>query len=164
MISSKPKAWIGIDPGASGAIALITQTEVKALEFSSATLHGYREQIIEWNQEYEIQGAGLEKVNAMPGQGVTSMFSFGQRYGELIGLAVALQLPITLVTPKEWQSLLKIKTTDKLTKPQRKKEIAKAVSLIFPQAYSLITGSKGGIKDGVSDAISIAYFIKNKSN
>ena len=162
MTSSKPKAWIGIDPGASGAIALITQTEVKALEFSSATLHGYREQIIEWNQEYEIQGAGLEKVHAMPGQGVTSMFSFGQRYGELIGLAVALQLPITLVTPKEWQSLLKIKTTDKLTKPQRKKEIAKAVSLIFPQAYSLITGSKGGIKDGVSDAISIAYYIKNK--
>lgn len=161
-MSSKPKAWIGIDPGASGAIALITQTEVKALEFSSATLHGYREQIIEWNQEYDIQGAGLEKVNAMPGQGVTSMFSFGQRYGELIGLAVALQLPITLVTPKEWQSLLKIKTTDKLTKPQRKKEIAKAVSLIFPQAYSLITGSKGGIKDGVSDAISIAYCIKNK--
>ena len=161
-MSSKPKAWIGIDPGASGAIALITQTEVKALEFSSATLHGYREQIIEWNHEYEIQGAGLEKVHAMPGQGVTSMFSFGQRYGELIGLAVALQLPITLVTPKEWQSLLKIKTTDKLTKPQRKKEIAKAVSLIFPQAYSLITGSKGGIKDGVSDAISIAYYIKNK--
>ena len=132
------------------------------MEFSSATLHGYREQIIEWNHEYDIQGAGLEKVNAMPGQGVTSMFSFGQRYGELIGLAVALQLPITLVTPKEWQSLLKIKTTDKLTKPQRKKEIAKAVSLIFPQAYSLITGSKGGIKDGVSDAISIAYYIKNK--
>ena len=162
MTSSKPKAWIGIDPGASGAIALITQTEVKALEFSSATLHGYREQIIEWNHEYDIQGAGLEKVNAMPGQGVTSMFSFGQRYGELIGLAVALQLPITLVTPKEWQSLLKIKTSDKLTKPQRKKEIAKAVSLIFPQAYSLITGSKGGIKDGVSDAISIAYYIKNK--
>ena len=162
MTSSKPKAWIGIDPGASGAIALITQTEVKALEFSSATLHGYREQIIEWNHEYDIQGAGLEKVHAMPGQGVTSMFSFGQRYGELIGLAVALQLPITLVSPKEWQSLLKIKTTDKLTKPQRKKEIAKAVSLIFPQAYSLITGSKGGIKDGVSDAISIAYYIKNK--
>ena len=132
------------------------------MEFSSATLHGYREQIIEWSHEYDIQGAGLEKVNAMPGQGVTSMFSFGQRYGELIGLAVALQLPITLVTPKEWQSLLKIKTTDKLTKPQRKKEIAKAVSLLFPQAYSLITGSKGGIKDGVSDAISIAYFLKNK--
>ena len=162
MSKTTTKAWIGIDPGASGAIALITQTEVKALEFSSATLHGYREQIIEWNQEYDIQGAGLEKVNAMPGQGVTSMFSFGQRYGELIGLAVALQLPITLVTPKEWQSLLKIKTSDKLTKPQRKKEIAKAVSLIFPQAYSLITGSKGGIKDGVSDAISIAYYIKNK--
>ena len=162
MSKTTTKAWIGIDPGASGAIALITQTEVKALEFSSATLHGYREQIIEWNQEYEIQGAGLEKVHAMPGQGVTSMFSFGQRYGELIGLAVALQLPITLVTPKEWQSLLKIKTTDKLTKPQRKKEIAKAVSLLFPQAYSLITGSKGGIKDGVSDAISIAYYIKNK--
>lgn len=163
-MNSKPKAWIGIDPGASGAIALITQTEVKALEFSSATLHGYREQIIEWNQEYDIQGAGLEKVHAMPGQGVTSMFSFGQRYGELIGLAVALQLPITLVTPKEWQTLLKIKTSDKLTKPQRKKEIAKAVSLLFPQAYSLITGSKGGIKDGVSDAISIAYYIKNKQN
>ena len=60
----------------------------------------------------------------MPGQGVTSMFSFGQRYGELIGLAVALQLPITLVTPKEWQSLLKIKTSDK--NPKKKKSIPKA--------------------------------------
>lgn len=162
-LNSKPKAWVGIDPGASGAMCIITGSKVEdVLEFSNAGLHGYREQILKWNQEYDIQTAGLEKVHAMPGQGVSSMFSFGQRYGELIGLAIALQLPITLVTPKEWQSHLKLKQGSKISKAERKKEIASKVALLYPEAYPLITGTRGGIKDGASDAIGIAHFVRGK--
>lgn len=162
-METKLATWIGIDPGASGAMALLSKTEViQVLEFKEVNLIGYAKALEEWNQEYNIQTVCIEKVSAMPGQGVTSMFSFGQRYGELIGLCVALKLPIQFANPKDWQKELKIKTQDKLSKPDKKKAIANAVSLMFPTAYNLVTGSKGGIKDGVSDAIGIASYIKNK--
>lgn len=160
---TKQATWIGIDPGASGAIALVSKTEViSVLEYKEVSLIGYVKALEVWNQEYDIQAVCIEKVSAMPGQGVTSMFSFGQRYGELLGICIAMKLPVQLANPKDWQKELKIKTQDKLSKPEKKKAIANAVSLMYPLAYNLITGSKGGIKDGVSDAIAIASYIKNK--
>ena len=100
----------------------------------------------------------------MPGQGVTSMFSFGQRFGELIGLCVAMQIPIYLIQPKQWQSTLAIKDKDKLTKANRKKAIAQAVSLIYPSAYSVMYTVRGAIKDGVTDAIGIAHHLSTTIN
>ena len=45
----------------------------------------------------------VEKVNAMPGQGVTSMFNFGQTFGAIKGICAALGLPIFFVTPSKWK-------------------------------------------------------------
>ena len=160
---TKQATWIGIDPGASGAMTLLSKSEViSVLEFKEVGLIGYVKALEVWIHEYDIQAICIEKVSAMPGQGVTSMFSFGQRFGELIGMCVALKLPIQFANPKDWQKELKIKTQDKLSKPEKKKAIANAISLMYPSTYNLIIGSKGGIKDGVSDAIAIASYIKNK--
>ena len=163
-MSSKPKAVLGFDPGASGGLCLMSGSVIEAIDFSTATLVGYREQIIKWQETYDLYGAGLEKVGAMPGQGVTSMFSFGQRFGELIGLCVAMQIPIYLIQPKQWQSTLAIKDKDKLTKATRKKAIAQAVSLIYPSAYSVMYTVRGAIKDGVADAIGIAHHLSTTIN
>lgn len=163
-MSSKPKAVLGFDPGASGGLCLMSGSVIEAIDFSTATLVGYREQIVKWQETYDIYGAGLEKVNAMPEQGVTSMFSFGQRFGELIGLCVAMQIPIYMIQPKQWQSTLAIKDKDKLTKANRKKAIAQAVSLIYPSAYSVMYTVRGAIKDGVADAIGIAHHLSTTIN
>ena len=45
----------------------------------------------------------VEQVNAMPGQGVTSMFNFGQTFGAIKGVCAALELPIFFVRPSKWK-------------------------------------------------------------
>lgn len=58
-----------------------------------------------WKKDYYPPGptAYLEQVSAFPGQGVTSMFSFGMSYGVLQGVCGALQIPVVLVTPQAWK-------------------------------------------------------------
>ena len=48
----------------------------------------------------------VEHVNAMPGQGVTSMFNFGQSFGVIKGICSALNLPIYFVRPTKWKNIL----------------------------------------------------------
>lgn len=90
--------YIGIDPGKSGAMAVITPTGEYIVPFS---LDGYK---LELNR----LGAGdacccLERVGAMPGQGVTSMFHFGENFGFIQGLLTAYSIPYEMVTPQRWK-------------------------------------------------------------
>lgn len=90
--------YIGIDPGKDGAMAVITPTGEYIVPFSP---EGY------W-LELKRLGAGdsrcfLERVGAMPRQGVTSMFKFGENYGFIQGLLTAYSIPYELVTPQKWK-------------------------------------------------------------
>ena len=100
---------IGIDPGCSGAIVVMDQ----------------RWNLIEWDQmptikvgkasrvnaaaladmlrDFDDGDAYVEQVGAMPGQGVSSMFSFGHAAGVVAGVLGAMQIPVTLVTPQAWK-------------------------------------------------------------
>lgn len=107
---------IGIDPGISGAIALLGKehefisfcdmpvfADGKHLQVNAAELGKI---IANWLELYPSQypvTAYLEKVSAMPGQGVTSMFGFGTSYGIVLGVLGALQVPTVLVTPHVWK-------------------------------------------------------------
>ena len=105
---------IGIDPGISGALALLTD-DLKLLEVIDmpAMAQGKHQQvnaaelgkIIErWRRKYEGNlTAYLEHVSAMPGQGVSSMFGFGVSYGIVQGVLGALQIPVIMVTPGVWK-------------------------------------------------------------
>ena len=53
--------------------------------------------------------AFVERVGAMPGQGVSSMFSFGKSYGAILGILAAFQIPVTFVEPRVWKSKLKVR-------------------------------------------------------
>lgn len=153
----KPIAILGIDPGASGAMVAMDEAGnyITHVEFES--LHTYKDMLTTLSEKYSLI-ALLEKVHAMPGQGVTAMFSFGQRYGEIIGMLVAYSIPFTLVQPKDWQKRLEIKNLSKLPKATRKKEIANSISNKYPDLRSKLYGPKGGLLDGVSDAIGIANY------
>ncbi len=100
---------IGIDPGVAGALAAITSDGLDLRVMPVAAAGGkqqYDERVlVEWLTPYAIRRAHvfIECVHAMPGQGVTSMFSFGMGYGLLRGICSGLGLSYELVRPQEWQ-------------------------------------------------------------
>ena len=104
---------LGVDPGATGAFAM-WDTDIPALVVHDmpsvlvTTGRTKRRQISEtWLAEalrgYAPDHAWIERVHALPGQGVTSSFSFGLAYGLARGVLAALGVPVTLVTPNEWK-------------------------------------------------------------
>ncbi len=105
---------IGIDPGLSGAIAILENNKVLNIfdipvmsegkknkrQLNSAQLVKLLKDNISKNEEVSVV---VEQVNAMPGQGVTSMFNFGQTFGAIKGVCAALKLPIFFVRPSKWK-------------------------------------------------------------
>ena len=105
---------IGIDPGLSGAIAVLKDIKVLSLfempvmaegkknkrQLNSAQLVNIIKENTNDNEEIAVI---VEQVNAMPGQGVTSMFNFGQTFGAIKGVCAALGLPIFFVRPSKWK-------------------------------------------------------------
>ncbi len=94
--------YIGIDPGKSGAFAVIDTTG-----------HKTRVDVFSWDNKKFIEELGeisfigavccVEKVGAMPGQGVTSMFNFGKSVGYIEGVLETLGIPYQLVPPQKWK-------------------------------------------------------------
>jgi crossover junction endodeoxyribonuclease RuvC len=96
--------FIGLDPGASGAIACFIEDDIEVIKLTE-TEHD----VAEWLHLHAGVGksfALIEKVHAMPKQGVTSMFKFGQSYGFLRGLLRAYAIPFEEVTPQKWQKAM----------------------------------------------------------
>lgn len=112
---------IGIDPGVTGAIAVLDdelnllavfdmpvmlsgktqQVNAAALAKNLVSYQSY--QVITELKNHAPIRIFLEQVNAMPGQGVTSMFNFGTSYGIIIGVCSALAYPLFLVRPNLWK-------------------------------------------------------------
>lgn len=99
------KAYLGVDPGASGAAALITPAlqVVDLIKFSET-----EDEIARWFHELvpEEIYAVCEKVNAMPKQGVSSSFKFGVSYGFCRGMLACLKIRRDFVRPAAWQKAL----------------------------------------------------------
>ncbi|MBF0410956.1 MAG: hypothetical protein HQM10_26670 [Candidatus Riflebacteria bacterium] len=98
------KKIIGIDPGQQGGIAIFEEDEMKTM---AMPLIG-KEIDIAKIREYIFSSAKpdkavIEKVHAMPKQGVSSTFTFGKGYGELIGLLKAFGIPYIEVSPMQWK-------------------------------------------------------------
>lgn len=100
------RGYIGVDPGrSSGGVAYVADGAVWCRKVSDLTDHDL------WTI-FRILGtlspmhAVLEKVSAMPGQGVSSTFKFGASFGELKMALTAIEVPYTLVTPAKWQKSL----------------------------------------------------------
>lgn len=100
---------VGMDPGLKGGIVALKDGEVVAA--NRMPIHKTTKQI-DWHYlsgclaGIKPKLAVIEKVHAMPGQGVTSMFSFGTNYGGLLGVCAGLGIPFVLVRPQEWQKLI----------------------------------------------------------
>ena len=105
---------IGIDPGLSGGIAILDDLKIFDVydmpvmsegkknknQLNSAQLVNIIKKNIISNEDTFLI---VEQVSAMPGQGVTSMFNFGQTFGSIKGICAALNLPIFFVRPAKWK-------------------------------------------------------------
>ena len=152
---------IGIDPGISGSICFFqggkiidvvempTMTEGKKNKKQvngSQIFNEISEKIKKLDKE-EIKVV-IEQVSAMPGQGVTSMFNFGQSFGILKGICSAMQLPMYFVRPAKWKKYFNLINSEKDASRTRAIEI-------FPYFSGQLSRKKDSNK---ADAILIASF------
>ena len=115
---------IGIDPGISGAISVIENKKILEVYDTPTMIDGKKNkrqinsaQVVNiikerLNRDKEVIVV-VEHVNAMPGQGVTSMFNFGQSFGVIKGICAALGLPIHFVRPTKWKKHFNLIKTNK---------------------------------------------------
>lgn len=94
--------FLGIDPGASGAAALVSPG-VALVEPWPGDAVAAADLLREWAARYCIRMAALERVASRPGQGVASTFAFGINAGTWQGILAALAIPFTMPTPAQWQ-------------------------------------------------------------
>lgn len=109
---------IGIDPGASGAVAILEKSgklvhvfDMPSLELMAGGKAKRRvnpEMLAAELKLYADQGATavVEQVGAMPGQGVSSMFAFGESFGLAKGVLAGLHIPTSTVTPGKWKKAM----------------------------------------------------------
>lgn len=141
---------IGIDPGLSGAIAVIDSNNKYNLmvcdmpvmplsktkrQVNLATISKY---LKVWKPRYVF----LEQVHSMPKQGVASSFNFGMGYGGIQGVLYALDISFTLITPQKWKKQFNL--------------IGKDKKMSIPIAQQHFPNMEIGKKDGRADALLIA--------
>ncbi len=152
---------VGIDPGLSGAIAVLEEKKVLALfdmpvmsegkknknQLNSAQLVNILKENIKNDEDIAVV---VEQVNAMPGQGVTSMFNFGQTFGAIKGVCAALNLPIVFVRPSKWKKYFELINSSKdssrtkviemypslSNQLARKKDVNKSDAILIARFYS----------------------------
>ena len=131
-IETMNKIRIAIDPGKSGAMAIMYPSgDPYAIPFTTESeMRDELETVLQFDSVTEYH-AVLEKVHAMPGQGVTSMFTFGANYGFWRGLLQGLRIPFDEVRPQEWQKGLNIKQG--LKGAERKRALKQIASERYPR-------------------------------
>ena len=151
---------IGIDPGISGSICFFKDGKIiEVIEMPVMTEGKKNKKQINGSQIYneflnKINGIDdeirvvIEQVSAMPGQGVTSMFNFGQSFGILKGICSAMQLPMFFVRPAKWKKYFNLINSQKDASRTRAIEI-------FPYFSTQLSKKKDSNK---ADAILIASF------
>ena len=155
---------IGIDPGISGAICFFEDGEVKEIIDMPVMAEGKKNkrqingpqtynEILKRINRFQKKDVivVIEQVSAMPGQGVTSMFNFGQSFGVLKGICSAMQLSMFFIRPAKWKKYFGLIKTEK--DASRTKVIE-----IFPYISSELSRKKDSNK---AEAVLIASFFYN---
>ena len=152
---------IGIDPGISGAICFLHDGQIIDV-FDMPVMNDGKKNKRQINSSQifneiskirdkfinETISVVIEQVSAMPGQGVTSMFNFGQSFGAIKGICAAMQLPMYFVRPAKWKKYYNLINSEKDASRTRAIEI-------FPYFSSQLSKKKDSNK---ADAILIASF------
>jgi len=153
---------IGIDPGISGAISVIENKKILEVydtptmidgkknkrQINSAQVSNIIKERLKSGKEVVVV---VEHVNAMPGQGVTSMFNFGQSFGVIKGICAALNLPIYFIRPTKWKKHFN------LIKSNKDASRTKVIE-VYPEISSKLQRKKDSNR---ADAILIALYFND---
>ena len=152
---------IAIDPGISGSLCFFEEGKIIDIvempnmaagkknkrQVNGAQIYNEISLRIKNFQKEDIKVV-IEQVSAMPGQGVTSMFNFGQSFGALKGICSAMQLPMYFVRPAKWKKYFNLINT--------KKDASRTKAIeIFPYISAQLSKKKDSNK---ADAILLASF------
>ena len=144
------KTYIGIDPGKSGALALLTEDgQCTVVPFNESA---YTAILKAASGPSSV--CCLEKVGAMPGQGVVSMFNFGHNLGYIEGLLQAFDIPYQLVPPQTWKKEFCV-TSDKNTSIE-------VCRKLFPHVSLLPTARSRKPSDGMAEAMLMAEYARRR--
>lgn len=150
---------IGIDPGLTGAVGVLNPDGTFRAVFDLPVI---RDKSLAWIDGQQLVAlvrdarageparAIVERVSAMPGQGVASSFGFGVTVGSILAAVQVLQLPIELVTPATWKTALRL--------GRDKKAALHRARLLFPDAD--LTLEK---HDGRAEALLLAHWALSRS-
>ena len=152
---------IGIDPGITGSICFFEDGKIidvvempnmaegkkNKRQVNGAQIYHEISKRIKNLEKKDIKVV-IEQVAAMPGQGVTSMFNFGQSFGVLKGICAAMQIPMYFVRPAKWKKYFNLINSEK--DASRTKAIE-----IFPHFSAQLSRKKDSNK---ADAILISSF------
>lgn len=143
--------YIGIDPGKDGALAVIIDSgKASIVPFDQ---DAYRLVLRQFCMQARMAQARavLEHVGAMPGQGVTSMFSFGENFGYIKGLLEAFEIPYELVRPQRWKKEYGI---------SGKNQSVEVCKRLFPGVSLRRTERCKKDHDGMAEALLMAEFAR----
>jgi crossover junction endodeoxyribonuclease RuvC len=144
---------MGIDPGKSGGIAILEGGAVMRLLPMPLAGRGVDFGVVAHViSAYRPDAIVMEKVGAMPKQGVVSTFTFGVGYGGIQGVCAALGAPLHLVTPQAWKQLVLAGTA---------KDKSSAIAFVrraYPQADLMATPRSRVPHDGLADAVCLATY------
>lgn len=141
--------YIGCDPGKKGSLAVLEDGKVAVYPFSEDAYIAVLSAI-----DPHDAVCCLEHVGAMPGQGVTSMFHFGENFGFIQGVLRAYKIPFELVRPQKWKKEFSI-TGDKNSSIQVCKRL-------FPEVNLLPTPRCKKEDDGMAEAALMALYAQRK--
>jgi hypothetical protein len=152
-----PHIWLGIDPGQTGALAILGDVKM-VFDYEDPSWIDYLETIAQlYHHGYDDVDvkAAIEKVSSMPKQGVASSFKFGTNYGIWQGILKAFQIPYIFVTPQKWQKGV----FDSMPRGDRKAMSLDLARRIFPWAQLNLKKHHSR-----ADALLIAYWLKLQGN
>jgi len=142
-----------VDPGISGAVAILSDGGhlVAVHDMPTVTVSGKQRVsavgLADILAARKFAHCYVEQVGAMPGQGVTSMFSFGRSAGVIDGVCAALGIPVTMVTPGKWKRGMQV-TADKGSSRARALQLWPGLSSSFARVRD----------DGRAEAALIGYY------
>lgn len=147
--------YVGIDPGKSGAIASVGEIN-DAIKMPLQGKDIDCKAIADFLLRVKPESIVLEKVGAMPGQGVTSMFNFGKFYGIIIGIIETLGFSYQLVTPQKWKKhILEGTKKDKDAAIEFVRRRYPDIELVPPRCRKP--------HDGIADAVCMAQLAKDNN-
>jgi crossover junction endodeoxyribonuclease RuvC len=141
---------MGIDPGINGGLTLLNDGRIDGVWVMPTIEKGLDAKTIR-NILVDIDFVVMEKVSAMPKQGVVSMFHFGVGYGMLQGIIITLGIPLRLITPQAWKKEILAGTT------KDKAASIEYVKRVYPYLDVIPAGYRKP-HDGICDSVCIAEF------